>query len=343
MKNSYVIIAVLLLSFSACKRAIQEKPDAELVRVRITSVQQEKMSMLVIASGLVVPAHEIKLSFKTGGIIAGVFVSEGSKVRKGDMLATLNLSEIEAQVTQASSGFDKARRDYERAKNLYSDSVVTLEQLQNAETAMNVSKAVLETATFNLQYARITSPENGIILKKLAETNEVIGAGYPVLLFGSSDEGWKIKAGLNDRDFVRISPGDSARVSMDAYPGANFGAVVRRVSEAANPLTGTYEIELDLNHKGYKLATGFVANLEIFPRKKESYLNLPVQALVEADGNTGYVFTVSDSMKAKKVKVNIVRIYQSSVAVAENPDLTDSVVTEGAAYLSDGDPVIVVR
>ena len=343
MKKRYVVIAVLLLLCYACKQAIQEKPDAELVRVRIAAVRQEKMSLPVIASGLVVPEHEIKLSFKTGGIIAGIFVSEGSKVRKGEVLATLNLSEIEALVTQASNGFDKAKRDYERAKNLYSDSVVTLEQLQNAETAMNVSKALLETATFNLQYARITAPENGIILKKLAETDEVIGAGYPVLLFGSSGEGWKIKAGLNDRDFVRIAPGDSARVSMDAYPGLEFRAVVSRVSEAANPLTGTYEIELDLKHKGYKLATGFVANLEIFPGRKESYLNLPVQALVEADGNTGYVFTVSDSMKAKKVKVSIVGIYQSSVAVAENPDLTDSIVTEGAAYLSAGDPVIIVR
>ncbi len=343
MKKLFFLIAVIFCVFTACRQKVTQEPVAEKARVRIAEVRHEMMSLPVSASGLVVPSQEIKLSFKTGGVIAGINVAEGDKVRRGETLATLNLSEIEAQVRQAAQGYEKSVRDYNRVRNLYADSVTTLEQLQNTETAMNVSKAVLEAATFNLQHSRINSPDDGIILKQLAEANEVIGPGYPVFVFGASGKGWKIKVGLADRDFVRISPGDSAQVALDAYPGVRFKAIVSRVGEAANSFTGTYEVEFELQHSGYKLASGFVAKLEIFPRRTEEYVYVPVQALVEADGNSGYVFTVGDSLKAKKTRVNIVRIYESSVILKEDAGISGRVITEGSAFLSDGDPVIIAE
>lgn len=343
MKMIYGIIAVVLFTLVSCTQKTPEGTASETARVRVADVHHDRLNLPVISSGLVVPAREIKLSFKTGGIIAGIYVYEGKRVSKGEVLATLNLSEIEAQVKQFTNGYEKAVRDYNRAKNLYADSVATLEQLENAETAMNVSKAGLEAAVFNLEHSRIIAPDNGTILKQLAETNEVIAPGYPVFLFGTSGTGWKIRTGLADRDFVRIREGDTARVTMDAYPGVKFRSIVSQISEAANPLTGTYEIELDLPHSDYKLASGFIASLEIFPAKSDSCLYIPVQALVEADGSNGYVFTVNDSMKARKVKVSIIRIYGSSVAVSDEAGLTDRVITEGAVYLSDGDPVKVIE
>jgi membrane fusion protein, multidrug efflux system len=342
MKLKYFILGLLLYPLLSCR---DKAPDAvpERSRVRVTAIRNEKMILPVTASGIVVPAHEIKLSFKTGGIIARIAVDEGSRVSRGDVLATLNLLEIESQVDQVTNGYEKAVRDYNRARNLYADSVATLEQLQNAETAVKVSKAALEAADFNLEHSRIISPENGTILKRLAETNEIIAPGYPVFVLGTSGKGWKIRTGLADRNFVRIRVGDSARVTLDAYPGKLFRAEVARVSEAANPLTGTYEIELNLQPTELKLASGFVANLEIFPAKSESCLLIPAQSLVEADGNSAFIFTIDDSLKAKKVKVTIVRIYQSSVAISGLPGTEDRIITEGAAFLSDGDPVTLAE
>jgi membrane fusion protein, multidrug efflux system len=343
MKPKFFILALLLCPLSSCRNKAPEGRVSEKIRVRVAAVRHEKMILPVTASGIVVPAREVKLSFKTGGIIAMIAVDEGSKVSKGDILATLNLSEIKAQVDQVTNGYEKALRDYNRAKNLYADSVATLEQLQNAETAVNVSKAALEAADFNLEHSRIISPDNGTILKKLAETNEIIAPGYPVFILGTSGGGWKIRTGLADRDFVRISCGDSARVILDAYPGESFRAAITRLSEAANPLTGTYEIELDLQRTDHKLASGFVANLEIFPAKSDSCFLIPAQSLVEADGNNAYVFSLDDSMKAKKLKISIVRIYQSSVAVKGLPGNENRIITEGAAFLSDGDQVTLAE
>jgi multidrug efflux system membrane fusion protein len=343
MKRIYFIISVVFIALSSCRSKTPENITEETIRVRVADIRYEKLHLPVTVSGLVVPAREIKLSFKTGGIIAGIYAGEGTRAGKGEVLASLNLSEIEAQVKQYSNGYEKAQRDFQRVRNLYADSVATLEQLENAETAMNVSKAGLEAAAYNLEHSRIIAPDNGTILKQLAETNEIISPGYPVFIFGTSGTGWKIKSGLADRDFVRIRQGDTARVTTDAYPGITFDAVVSQISEASNPSTGTYEIELDLQRTDHKLAAGFVVNLEIFPAKTDSFLCIPVQALAEADGNNGHIFIVGDSMKAKKVKVNIIRIYGSSVAVSEGPGIAGKVITEGAAYLTDGDRVIVVE
>lgn len=341
MKNIAVSLLFLAVSLSSCVKTIPESRDEE-IRVRVTPIQRERISLPVIAGGLVAPAEEVKLSFKTGGLISEIFVTEGQRVKKGDLLAALDPSEMEAIVNQYRGGYEKSLRDYDRARKLFADSVATLEQLQNAETAFQVAKAALEAASFNLQHTRIVAPENGIILKRLAEENEMIAPGYPVLVIGTSQKGWKIRTGLADKDFVRIGKGDSARVTLDAHPGTSFRAIVSQVSEAANPQTGTYEIELDLQETGQKLAAGFVANLRIFPGKAERYISLPVQSLTGAHGSSGTIFIVNDSMVARRYEVRIFRIYESSVAVFDDPRLEGRVVTEGAAYLSEGSRIIIM-
>jgi RND family efflux transporter MFP subunit len=258
-------------------------------------------------------------------------------------MATLDMSEINAQVLQAENGFQKATRDLSRAKNLFADSVIALEQYQNAQTAFNVAQAVLDAARFNLQHSSIVSPDDGVILKRLAEAHEMISPGYPVFVLGTTGGHWKVKAGLSDRDYIRISTGDKAKIRFDAYPGKEFAGTVSQLTEAANMSTGTYELELDLDAVPDKLATGFIANVEILPSKADLYYKIPVESIVEAEDKTGYVFVVDDSSNVHKVKVEISGIYDSWAAVSTGLKGNETLATEGSAYLSDGDKVTVVK
>jgi RND family efflux transporter MFP subunit len=162
-------IIIIALIFNACKEQVKEEKIAEKVKVRTTKVIEKEMSIPVHCSGKLASKEESKMSFKTGGIISGIFVDEGQRVKKGQVLAKLNLSEIQAQVNQARLGLDKAERDFRRTNNLYNDSVVTLEQLQNATTALDIAKSNVEIAEFNLQFSTIKANSNGTILKRIAE------------------------------------------------------------------------------------------------------------------------------------------------------------------------------
>lgn len=343
MTLKIALAVVLVFAQAACRRQVVETTVPETSRVRVAEVGIEEMSFPVTASGIVVPAREIRLSFKTGGIIEALYAEEGNRVKQGTLLASLNLSEINAQVEQASNGYEKAVRDYNRAENLYADSVATLEQLQNATTAMNLAKAAHDIAVFNQRHSRIYAPEEGVILKKLVETNEVVASGYPVFIFGTTGTQWKIKAGVADRNYVRITVGDSARVIVDAYPGEEFTAIVSRLGEAANPQTGTYEVELDLIRLKKRLAAGFVVNLEVFPSRSDRYYRVPVESLLEAQGEEGYVYAITDSLIARKVKVNIAGVYGTMVAVSGGLKGVKRVATEGAAYLTEGEKVEIAQ
>jgi membrane fusion protein, multidrug efflux system len=343
MKTITFIIAIIVLLLTGCRNTAPKTSSPEIAIVRVTEIAPETISIPVHSTGILESSEEMKLSFKTGGIIEKIQIQEGDRVKRGDILATLNLSEINAQVDLAGNGFEKATRDYTRAKNLYADSVATLEQLQNASTAVSAAKSNLEIAQFNLKHSQITAPDNGIVLKQFARSNELIASGYPVFLFGTSGKKWKVRAGLADRDFVRINPGDSASVTLDAWPGIRFPAVVDQVGEMSNPLTGTYDIELTLNTTSYRLATGFVAGVEIYPSKKESFIMVPVGAIIEADGQSGYVFSVDKSMTVQKTKTEIVTIIGSRAALKGNLNGTKQIVSEGAAYLRDGEKVKVVK
>ena len=126
---------------AACNQAEPTSTQAEdRIPVRTLSLMTDTMSQTFSVSGQFTTDDETLLSFKTGGVIQRILVNEGDAVKKGQLMATLHLTEINAATTQARLALEKAQRDFDRASNLYRDSVATLEQWQNARTALDIAK-----------------------------------------------------------------------------------------------------------------------------------------------------------------------------------------------------------
>jgi RND family efflux transporter MFP subunit len=289
---------------------------------------------------------EPKLSFKTAAIVAALRADEGQERAQKARGAVLHLTEIDAQVAQARNGFEKAQRDRNRMQRLFADSAATLEQMQNATTTHEVASAALTTARFNREHSVIVAPENGRILRRLAETGELIGPGSPVFLFagGGAGNAWVVRTGIADRDMVKLKIGDKARMTFDAYPGVSFPAVVTEIAGAADPVNGTFEVELNLNAQEKKLVTGLVAKAEIFPSGGSEMLVVPIEALAEADGERASVYTLGeDGTTVKKRPIRTAGIYGDVVAVREGLQEGTAVITRGTAYLTETSKVKVVN
>jgi len=346
MSRKHVILMTagcLLLVAAGCRKTKEEPEEIHAVPVRIAAVEKARLAEPVQTSGRLASTAEIRLSFKIGGIIDRFEVREGEAVRKGDVLASLNLTEIDAQVVQARSAYEKAKRDYGRVQNLFADSVVTLEQLQDARTGLEVAESGLNIALFNLNHARITAPENGRVLRLLPEAGELIGAGQPAILFGTTGGAWRVKAGVPDRDVVRLSPGDSAHVRVDAFPDHVFRAEVHGIAGAPDPANGTYEAELVMARTDVPLMNGFTAHAVIFPSRTRTYRVIPFESLLEADGDDAVVYTLTDDSTAVRVPVRIAFIYNNQAMVEQGLEKVHVVVTEGASYLRSGVPVHIRR
>ncbi len=296
----------------------------------------------VMATGMLGTNTQVKLSFKTGGIIREIFVREGEAVTGGQVLAELDLSEIRAQVNQARIGLEKAERDLSRARNLYEDSVATLEQYQNARSAYELAQSQKEVAEFNLRHSRIKAPADGKIQKILVEDGEMIAPGHPAILFGSTANDWVVRVALADKDVVKLSPGDSATVTMDAFPGRVFAASVWELGSVADPVTGTYEVEVRVPGELPGFRTGFISRVRIYPEESTRSLVVPIESLLEASDLTARVYVYRDGM-ARSRRIKTGSIYGEVVEVKEGLQEGELVVTEGARYIRGDSEVQVVN
>jgi len=342
MNRNAIVGITAVLALAGCGDGQEPVAEKGAAPVRVAVVETAPATESLRAVGVVAPADEVRLSFKSGGVIRSIEVQQGERVRAGQLLATLMQDEVAAAVAQARAVAEQAARDLERGRALLADEVATREQVEGLSTANAVAEAQLRTAVFNARHSRIEAPADGVVLRKLAEPDELVAAGQPVLIVGNTGGGWIVRAALSDRDVVRVQEGLAAEVTLDAFPGRKFKATVTEIAAAADPQTGTYEMKLAVDPAGARFVQGLVAKVVITGDESESVAVVPVTSLLEADGREATVFVVAESGVAKRVAVQTGRLLGERVEVTGGLAPGDRVVTEGAAWLDDNDAVRVL-
>ncbi len=334
------LTAALVACSSRAELAKNEIPE-DVVPVQATTLTKTSVQPAIHVSGQLTTDDETYLSFKTGGVIRDITVREGDAVRKGQLLARLNLTEIKAQVAQANLSFEKAQRDFQRTSRLYEDSVATLEQFQNAQTGLDVARQQLEAARFNLKFSEIRAVADGVVLRKLASEGQVISSGTSVLLTnGAHESQWLLRAGVSDREWAVLSLGDTAQVAIDAFPGQTLAATVTRKSEGTDPATGSFTVELTFSGKpSQAFASGLFGKAVITPQHAIQAWKIPYDALLDGDAQQGYVFVTDDYQTARKAAVQIAGIYKDHVLVSAGLESAKAIIVSGSAYLTEGSAI----
>lgn len=340
MKFITIIIALTGICFFACKseqEPTSSKPKETVSQVKIHEIETIQESENIKVLGIVMSESEARPSFKTGGIISKTFVKEGDLVTKGQLLATLEMDEINAQVKQAEEGLQKALRDKNRVNNLFKDSVATLEQFQNVNTTYEVAKRTAEIANFNQKHSVVRSPIAGKIVKQIMHSGEVTGPGNPIYaILGVGSKDWIIKSGLTDRDWARVDINDKVNISLDAYPGEIFKGIVSEKSSVGGNTSGTFDVSIRFVDKPKSLAAGLISNISITSDRKEKFTVIPIEALIKSNGKSASVFTAIDG-QAKLKNITIAKLMGDKVAIASGLEDIGNVITTGAMYLEDGD------
>lgn len=334
---------LILLLLSAALVTGCDRNDAPIVAkatpVRVQAAGSGPAVPPIDTNGLVVTKREMRLSFKMGGVVRRIHVQEGDVVKKGQRLAEIELTEIDAQVEQARQLADKAARDLRRGENLYADQVISLEQLQDLRTQAAMADAQFKSAQFNLGHSVITAPRDGTVLRKLVEERELVPAGAPVLLFGESDRGFVVRAALADREIVHIKLGDKGEIRMDAFPGQTMTGTVVEVASAADVRSGMFSVEVQFDTPPPRLVSGLVARLRLAPTSEAPPLTyVPMAALVEGDGDRASVF-VYDNGKAQRRDVRVAFITADNIALESGLAAGERVITDGALFLENGETV----
>ncbi len=354
-------LTLLVLGSSAMLSACSSGADAQkaaapesTVPVRVVSLAQQvaPSASIINVTGTLAGKEEVALAFKIGGVISRVVVDAGQSVRAGQVLAELRPTEIAAQVATAQQARQKAERDLERVTKLYADSVTTLEQLQDARTALEVATNNTRIAQFNADYAVIRAPGDGIVLARMAEPGQVVEPGRPVLNVRRNGRGMVVRIGVSDRDAVRVRLGDSAEITFEALPTQKFAGRVTQRAAAATAGSGDYGVQITLADAANALPSGLVARVVLRPHGAAASgttqrVTVPLDALVDADADSAAVFVIradGNSVARRTVKLTDVAgaLLTAQVPVVSGLDGSERVVVAGMSRLIDGTRVRIV-
>ncbi len=313
---------------------------ADTVQYDTTPLQHQETTRPIQTSGQLTYKATQKLSFKTSGPVASIQVDESDTVEKDQLLASLNTEEIEAQVAEAEARHQEALRNLERLQRLHRQQAISLDQLQAAQTRVDVAESRLRIARFNNRYSHIRAPGRGRIIERLIEPGELISPQQTAFLLADETKGWIMRTGLSDRDVVRVQTGDPATIHFDAYPGASFTGRVAEIAPAADSRTGTFDLEISLNSPPKRLYQGFIGRITLIPADTQRIARLPASALVSADNGQGIIY-VSDpqSEHITQHRVDILWLDNQSLAIQSSLPEGTPVITRGSSFLKPSDNV----
>lgn len=316
---------------------VAEPPPAP---VRLMLVGARGPGDVRVAAGTVRLRRETPLAFVEAGRIDTLAVREGDRVAAGQLLASLDRSAIDATVAAAAADQARARADLQRQRTLMKQGWVTKARLETAEAVAQAADAQMTGARFQQQFSTIRAPSAGVILQRLAEPGQTLGAGTPVLLLGEFSSGHVLRVGVGAGDIADLQPGQPADIRFrDGAAPATRGTVIE-VSGRADPATGTFRVEFALP-AGAAFRSGMIAEARWAARTRGAgTLTVPASALFAARADEAFVWRLdppSGRIGARLVKIGATR--DRGVDVLSGLAPGDRVVAAGVDRLVEGQRV----
>jgi RND family efflux transporter MFP subunit len=341
--------------FLSCQPPQQQEAAAEqtygAAQVKVFKVRKQKISEKLVYTGVIEARKKIVINPDVGGKIAGIHVEEGDRVRKGQVLAELDtrairlqLEQAEAQKAVADASYRDASNNLERWERLRKESAVSEQQYEQVKLAHDAARsqlqqavAVVNLAKYNLDVSIMEAPFAGIIAAKNAEVGDVInplmsgfGAASGVLTLMDFSS-VKIEVEVSLIDVVRIAKGQTAYLSVSAYPDKVFEGRVTVVNQAADPLSKKFGVEIQLSNPELLLKPNTFGDVTLEVSSQENALVIPQLAVLE----NRFVFVV-DGGKALKREITIGLQDTSLLEVLQGLREGDLVVVEGNYGLDEG-------
>lgn len=342
--------AVLLgLALFISIRAVSKSPDipeesSGAVNVTVSQVVAYNHRARVRATGKLSLKHESNISFKIAGVLAELPVRSGDIIKKGDLLARLDQTEISAREREALAQLGIAKKELERVSALQEMGFAPIRLLDDAQAKVTRAQSALEVVQFDRKWSELRAPWDGVVLNRFAEAGELMSPGRSVLSVGDTTSGLLLTVPLSDRDIARVKTGNQVDIGFAVLKG-KVSAQVTRIAAAADARTGSFEAEIALLEIHDQLRSGMFGDAEIIVEEDSNggFVSIPADAFVEGDGDHAGVFVLRPDGKSAAFRSIVVdRLEVGQAVVSKGLNAGERVVVDGVAYLRDGQSVKVV-
>ena len=285
------LAAALLISFSSCKKESKITYSSDKVEYR-------DISTSITATGTIEPVTEVEVGTQVSGIIDRIYVDYNSVVRKGQVIAELDKTNLLSELASAQSNLQNAQSNlnyqqsnYNRYKQLYDKGLVSANDYENARLnyeqareSVNVQKQNVQKARTNLGYATILAPIDGVVLSKEVEEGQTVASAMttPTLFIIAQDlTNMRVIADIDEADIGGVKDAQRVTFTVDAFPDDVFEGQVTQVRQEATTESNvvTYEVVISAPNPDLKLKPGLTANVTIFTQEKDHVLSVASKAL----------------------------------------------------------------
>jgi RND family efflux transporter MFP subunit len=295
------------------------------------------------------------LSAEVAGIVQAYRVDMGDAAAAGQVLVQLApkdyelaLREAEASLLSARARLAAARNAFKRAEELLPGKVITQEVFEKIEAeyigtraAVSQAAALVDIRRRNLEKTAIKAPFDGLVTHRLVELGQNINIGDPLIAMADM-QSMRVKIHLNEQDYVHLDADDAVEVRVEAYPQDAFPGRVDRIGVQANPQTNTFEVEILVDNPDLRLKAGLTAGVHIVVDAIPDALMIPQDSVLFRE-NRKEVFVVTDANRAAVREVTLGRVEGSAVRILKGLAPGERLVTSGAPYLKEGDPVTIAE
>jgi HlyD family secretion protein len=339
------------------------------IEVQVTSASfksPSESSAMLTGSGYVVAQRKAAVASKATGRLVYLGVVEGDKVKKGEIIAKIDNSDIEADLAEAKANLelnkaslDDAKKNYERQKALFKTGAVAQNTLDDAETNYNkilasidVAKARVQQEQVALENTLIRAPFDGTVLTKNADVGEMVvpmGAGVnarAAVVTIADMSSLQVEADVSESNIEKVTVGQPCQVSLDAYPDIYYQGHVAKIIPTADRSKGTVTVKVAFNRYDNRVLPEMSAKI-VFLQNKEKrdvsnekpVLVIPSSALTTRNGKQ-VVFMVKDG-KAVEVPIQTGSTYGEFIQINSGLNAGDQIIDNINKNITDGTKVAV--
>ena len=356
-KKTLVIVAVAAIAALAVWLLSGGKKE-EKITFDTAAVAPANIMNSITATGTIEPVTSVTVGTQVSGIVSKLFVDYNSVVKKGQVIAELDktnlmsqLNTAKTQLATAQSQLNYQTANYKRYKTLFEKGLVAADDFDNAKLSYTQAKEQVasakeevQRAQTNLGYATITSPIDGVVLSKSVEEGQTVAASFstPELFTIAQDlTNMQVVADVDEADIGDVKEGERVTFTVDAYPDDTFEGEVKQVRQEATTTNNvvTYEVVISAPNADLKLKPGLTANVTIYTAERKGVLSVPSKALrftpqKETVGKMKIVDVANAKNKVWTIEGN------SIVAHKVNIGMTDGTNTQIVGGIAEGTKVV---
>lgn len=340
----YLVQGLAILGIAACSSP-PPKAETRVFDARVMQVGSRTAAVTLSAVGTVHLRRETSLAFTSPGRIARITVNEGDRVARGQLLAALDMTTVDAQLAAADAEQVRTAAELKRSAALLDKGWVTKARVDNARAAYQSAVASSQVRRFAANTARIVAPGSGVVLARPAEPAQTVDAGTPVLIVGDESAGYVLRLPVPDRDAARLRSGAPASVRIAALGDGLLSGVITQIGGRADPATGTFAVEVSLPAvPGLRSGQIGSAELLVSDQSAGTALVVPPAALLAPRSGEAFVYVVpSGSKQVLLRKVTIGDARDGGVVVTGGLAAGEWVVVAGLDRLRDRMTINPVR